>query len=516
MTTVTPIHVKKKWGTNDFVIYARQPVLPDFTSEEFASMLRIGIHETGDGNLRPDLIVHYWGTSTNVVYQEEVRGNHPLCTFCAEYVEHGARPGSFCLDGFHTSTFLRGTVGGGTIEHDSSDSVRDSLEWVGVRNGLIRIPTISFRSYEDVDEELASKSVRSYMDCDLTIAPHGSVSTPNVDTLLTSHMTPDIAEYMLAMFGRTMHPPDKLEIFFLLYGWTRTGKSTLLKLIDLWHHTENSAVLNQDGEAVFGIGGKENKTIFLIRDMPANMDKTIAGSTVQSMISGEGVDVRHKNKESDHTCWKGHLATAGNRYPDWPNTGNAMALRMVVFSFVKIPEQQDRGLADSILEDEAANILWRSLHAYKRLLVEDISRRQGFYNVCPPYFIATRKDYEIDRDPHVGFIELSEDLLTDKKAGITWIIRKDVKGKTLWKSIEHVYAVYSKNLLLTRSVRTSPVNPCLPVWSTIAGGVEHDDVHLTRDCQSGAPHLCRQILYKKNKRDLHGQTKATVLVGALD
>ena len=281
---------------------------------------------------------------------------------------------------------------------------RPDRAFIGFGNGVLNIETMTFWPHGEVPEEHRSVSVRHFIDQDVDV---DDPKTPQWDALVTHQLeNPEIACLFLAMIGRLFFPvgTDHFSLMLFIKGRARTGKSTILDAIQEMFNPSQVATLSAKGEETFGLGGKENMELIVWEDLPKDTERTLPGTTFQSMVSGGSVDVRHKGSQSKRIKWTVPQVAAGNVFPNWPDNSGSIYRRVLTFMFDKPLARADKRIRDDILHKELGNVCFRAVKEYKNLLEDERFTDGDFYDNCPEYFKRTKDLYIRDKDPVYLFL----------------------------------------------------------------------------------------------------------------
>lgn len=161
------------------------------------------------------------------------------------------------------------------------------------------------------------------------------------------------------------------KIFFFI-GAPSTGKSTLLKLIQIFCGKENvSAIQLDDMNKPFGLASIVNKTANIFSDI--RKTKVMASDIFKMLADGSPLKINQKYKQEFTYSFTGKLLFGMNNYPDFSNDFEGVERRLVIFTFNHIFSKSDAGYDPAILEklttDECMSaLLNRAIDGYKQLI----------------------------------------------------------------------------------------------------------------------------------------------------
>lgn len=176
-----------------------------------------------------------------------------------------------------------------------------------------------------------------------------------------------LAEYLGYIF---IHPSRlKMEKALLLYGTGANGKSVFFEIVNALLGAENvssyslDSLTNDSGYQRAKIGNK-------LLNYASEINGKLEASIFKQLISGEPVEARLPYGEPFHITDYAKLIFNCNELPKEVEHTNAFFRRFLIVPFdVTIPEQeQDRGLASKIIQQELAGVFNWILAGLDRLL----------------------------------------------------------------------------------------------------------------------------------------------------
>lgn len=262
------------------------------------------------------------------------------------------------------------------------ESDRDLISF---SNGVLHLSNTTFIPYTDVEEdcELATKVARHHVPHVYTSSP----LTPLLDVILDAQMNKDVSEVLCALIGRSFFKINQLDgwqVMMFMVGTAGTGKNTILDVISNLFAPGAVGRLAPKREDVFALSALFDKEVVLGRNMPAKTSALLPQGNMQSMTSGEGMEIPRKGHAALQVTWPAALILAGNNFHDYIDTGNNVGRRMVNVRFDKAvgKENVQSDLLQRILNEELPNILCRCLTAYFALR-KRASEMGGFWKAVP-------------------------------------------------------------------------------------------------------------------------------------
>jgi phage/plasmid-associated DNA primase len=163
-------------------------------------------------------------------------------------------------------------------------------------------------------------------------------------------------------------------------------------------------IISSNQEQTFGLEGLYEKRLVTCPDIKEDFGKVIERTMLQSMISGESVNVARKNKVAIQVArWQVHMFMAGNFFPSYMDKSGSVARRFVVFPCITVVKKRDPTLRDSIIQHELVTILLRCIKRYHALLAE--KRNAGFWSqVAPQALKDVKEELTVATNPLANFI----------------------------------------------------------------------------------------------------------------
>lgn len=265
------------------------------------------------------------------------------------------------------------------------ESDRDLISF---SNGLLQLSNTSFIPHTDLhqDCELVTHVARHHIHQAYTSSP----LTPLLDIILDAQMDRDTADVLCALIGRSLFRVNQLDgwqVMVFMVGTAGTGKNSVLNIITSLF-APGAVGLVPKREDVFALSSLADKEVVLGHDMPTKTSVLLPQGCMQTMTSGEGMEVPRRGHRALQVTWASALILAGNHQHDYVDTGNNVGRRMVNIRFDRDVKQEDvqPDLLQDILASELPNIMCRCLQAYSALR-KRASEMGGFWKAVPPIML---------------------------------------------------------------------------------------------------------------------------------
>lgn len=312
--------------------------------------------------------------------------------------------------------------------------VRDR-DLISFANGVLELTAGVFTPYSEITPATTEKTARHHIPQTYT----GCSDTPLLDQVLSAQFEHDVAEVLCGMLGRLLFKVGQLDAWQVmpyLVGVGGTGKSLILTIVQ--HMFSPTAVGNLAAkrEEIFGNANLVSKEIVIGRDMPAKLSGSLPQEIMQSMVSGESMEINRKNNTSlNVVAWTAAMLLASNHLPDYINTGGNIARRILSFwmyNMVKCPQE---GLLNAILTTELPNIMCRFLRAYSDLRVK-VREAGCFWKAMPPILLVWQKGLASATNKLWQFLEMDDD---ERGCRV-----ECVEGRITW--VQDFVAVYERKM----------------------------------------------------------------------
>ena len=233
------------------------------------------------------------------------------------------------------------------------------------QNGILKLDTLQFIRYDSDEFKMYDGIVaRNHIHMQFT----ATEECPSFEKILDHQLTHPEKEMVYFMIGRFLYPMNKYDSIHRIpffYGGTCTGKNTIVRVISAmfnWHASVEIADCNLKKCS----RKLESRYLVVNTYIPAKLSKWIAAADFVSFAKGE-------------LCG-GHMVMSGFRSFDYYER---VKDHLLVFNMLKTVPRTEviGGLDDEIIKTELANIIWKSVNMYRKLI--DINRDIPFESWCP-------------------------------------------------------------------------------------------------------------------------------------
>lgn len=262
------------------------------------------------------------------------------------------------------------------------------------------------------------------------------IPTPCFQRLLDfQEMDRNTARWIYVMLGRLqfeVNEMDKWQVQLFLKGAAGTGKSTIIRMAQMFYQHTEVAILSNNLEKKFGLQTIYNKMLYVCNEVKSDFGLTQA--EWQSMVTGEGMSVAIKGKSQVQLAyWKVPGILAGNELPGYIDAAGSFSRRSMLAEFPnKIPAESASMHLDEMLEREMAAFRYKATVAYHQAV-----RNHGHAALSaalPMYFHNTNKALKASSNPLVGF--LSDDVEVE--------ITQEVEHYISWKEFAAAFDAYCR------------------------------------------------------------------------
>jgi hypothetical protein len=290
-------------------------------------------------------------------------------------------------------------------------------------NGILDIVTMSFVPYDHISDELLKKTARNHIQQDYT----GDSATPLLDIVLDAQFDVDVADLLMALLGRMMYEVnslDRWQVMPYLSGVGGTGKSLIIDVLQSFFAPEAVGNLASKREDVFGLANLLDKEIIVGRDMPEKLSGALPQEVMQSMTSGEGMEIARKNATSINMAWKTPILLGSNHPLDYVNTGNNIGRRIVVFKFDNVVKNPREFLFKEIVETELPNVICRALQCYMQLR-DTVAAAGSFWSIVPKRILEWQDKLAASTNKLYEYLKMDNDdrgiIITYEEGTVTWL-----------------------------------------------------------------------------------------------
>jgi len=232
------------------------------------------------------------------------------------------------------------------------------------------------------------------------------VPTPVLDSIFThQQMDSEIIKWFHVFFGRMFYPLhqfDKWQVVAFIKGVAGTGKSTLGNLLLSIFPMDLVGNLSSNIEEQFGLAAIADCLMWICLEVKSNFKLPL--NDLQSMISGELVQIAAKFKDARTVKWSAPGMMFGNEVPPWKDIAGALMRRFVLFMFEqKVDESKvNSGLLDQ-LRKELGTIIPKVTMIYRA--VAFAGEHSDIWHHLPEYFKLTRRKFLTSTSPIATFLD---------------------------------------------------------------------------------------------------------------
>ena len=292
-------------------------------------------------------------------------------------------------------------------------------------DGIFDASDDTFRPFdEQIDDNLVSCKIiykkfhEAYFSTPSRAGPRlgfSDLETPLFDSIFEPQMwDQQMLWWMFVFIGRLFYEVSELDswqVIPFMKGVAGTGKSTVIKVIQLMYNRADVGVISNNIEKKFGLSTIFNKTIFVVPELKG--DFAMDQADFQSMVTGETLSMPVKNGAPKTGVWTTPGIMAGNESAGWEDKSGSISRRIVVFPFLyKVPpEKLNPGLMDEIRETEMPKIIRKSALAYHEA-VQKFSTGD-IWQALPPRIREEKKKLQYSTNPLFAFISSDNVTLSD-------------------------------------------------------------------------------------------------------
>ena len=194
------------------------------------------------------------------------------------------------------------------------------------------------------------------------------IQTPKFNSIFApQNFDADMIKWIFAFIGRLFYKVnerDSWQVIPFLKGVAGTGKSTVIKVIQMMYNTRDIGVISNNIEKKFGLSSVFDKTIFIIPELKGDFQMDQA--EFQSMVTGEELSMAVKHENPRVGQWTVPGIIAGNESAKWEDKSGSICRRIVIMDFPnKIPQDQSNpNLLSEIKATEIPAIIRKASLAY--------------------------------------------------------------------------------------------------------------------------------------------------------
>ena len=302
--------------------------------------------------------------------------------------------------------------------------VRDE-DLLSFRNGVLELSSMRFTSYgEGFPESLLERCARHHVDGEYS----ESATCPLFEQVLSTQFEPDVSEVLCALLGRLLFPVGKLDnwqVMPYLVGLGSTGKSLILQVMHkLYTPGRVGNLSGTKREEIFGLANLYDKEVIIGRDLPPRLSTVLPQELMQSMTTGEDVEVPRKGLTALQVAWRVPLVMASNHMPDYVNVGNNVGRRLVTFKFTKAVRSPREDLLGAIAREELPGVVRRILRSYHAAR-ERADARGGFWRMVPAEILEWQSSLAAATNKLYKFLTMEDEergcSIAREEGRVTWV-----------------------------------------------------------------------------------------------
>jgi len=179
---------------------------------------------------------------------------------------------------------------------------------------------------------------------------------PYTKSIMDYQQWPDeVQRWLCILMGRMLYDVGELDdwqVYIFLLGLAGSGKSTIIEnILKQFYEPADVGIVGNNMEKKFGLSSLIGKRLILGPEIKSNW--AIDQAELQSMVSGESVQINTKFKQATSLKFSSHIAIAGNVAPDFQDNAGSMSRRTVVFPFEYKVKKGDAKLGQKIQREMA-------------------------------------------------------------------------------------------------------------------------------------------------------------------
>jgi len=235
---------------------------------------------------------------------------------------------------------------------------------------------------------------------------YDDLETPYFNSIFTpQEWDASMIKWMFVLIGRLFYEvneKDCWQVIPFLKGVAGTGKSTVIKVVQMLFDARDVGILSNNVERKFGLSTVFDKILFLIPELKGDFQMDQA--EFQSMVTGEDVSMAVKHEAPIVGRWTAPGIIAGNEAAKWEDKSGSICRRIVVLDFPnKIPaEKSDPNLLNNIKNSEIPNIIRKASLAYD-WAVENYGK-SDIWTSLPARICSEKKKLQYSTNPLYAFM----------------------------------------------------------------------------------------------------------------
>jgi hypothetical protein len=323
-------------------------------------------------------------------------------------------------------------------------------------NGIYNTRTNQFTLYDDVPEGCVTSNYHDqhfdprWTNCDLDEIP-----VPRMKRILEyQEICGEDLIWTFGMIGRLFfwtNARDRWEVMLFFMGMAGTGKSVIVKQIQLVYTTNDVSIISNEVED-FGLAKlvREGRKRWLLVAPEVNRAFRMSGMMWQSMVCGEAVSIAEKNRRDPHDipAMDIPMVMAGNQiiFVTKSSKGSA-SRRLFMTNFRKVvPDNMRDSSIGHDMKQEIAAFIVMCARSYNRLL--EIVGTDSVWKHAPPMFLQGRQSVLLATDPLSAFLQDKEHVTVGRgksvsvaifKRGFTDFCKENNMPPPAWSADLHEY-----------------------------------------------------------------------------
>lgn len=202
----------------------------------------------------------------------------------------------------------------------------------------------------------------------------------------------DMIKWIFVFIGRlfyNVNEKDGWQVVPFLLGTAGTGKSTIIKIIQMMYDPRDVGIISNNIEKKFGLSGIFEKMVFLIPEL--KKDFALDQAEFQSVVTGEEISLPRKHDVPIVGTWTVPGFMCGNELAGWEDKSGSICRRIILMDFPNklAPEKIDPNLLSKIKKNELPSIIRKSALAYKWAL--ERYGKSDVWTALPERILAQKK-----------------------------------------------------------------------------------------------------------------------------
>lgn len=297
---------------------------------------------------------------------------------------------------------------------------------LNVKNGIINLKTNELQPHSP--QILMTKRIEGNFDPDFKID-----KTKHFHKFLDQiQPDPEVQAVLQQIFGYCLTELVEAQKFFVFDGVSRSGKSTIISLIESLIAPENISHVSLQNLQGFNLSTLHNKTLNTMADLPTSAIP--AESVIKAIIGEDPLDAERKHKDSINFMNKAKLLFSTNGMPkNHSDKGDAFFQRLMIIPFtIQVPEdQRDRTLKYKLKEELDYIFNW-ALQGVIELI------QNNFQFKSSSKIIEKNEQYKAESNTLLQFIEEHCELGEENRVPTKWFLDEYKKFCKEELEVEHM------------------------------------------------------------------------------